>query len=188
MGLNLGIIEVRNEDLIMDPFMTLNLKGNTMLDQIKFPKYYDKAAIINAFKTLGTVELYEFFECKNGTAFSNLLRKYFPDKPLKMSYSEYVRELLDTDPKLQQAKTSEPTVEKKPLILMKKEAEWDEPVKELQPRIRTEDDIWRSQTLFKQAGSSHQKQWLQAGHPDPLKETVDNPYPEEHVFTENLSL
>ena len=171
----------------MDPFMTLNLKGNTMLDQIKFPKYYDKAAIINAFKTLGTVELYEFFECKNGTAFSNLLRKYFPDKPLKMSYSEYVRSLLEqSDPRVQQAEVVKPTAKSFMSMKPKEEEKVPEPEHLPQPRIRTEHDIWVSKQLFKDAGRTAQNQWLKAGHPDPLKETEDAPYDEEHVFT-NLS-
>lgn len=65
-----------------------------MLEQIKLPIWIDREVFFEAFKTKSTLELYDFFRCNNATSFTNMMKKYFPDKPPKMAYAEYVRGLL----------------------------------------------------------------------------------------------
>lgn len=158
---------------------------------IKFPEYFDTPKVINAFKTLTTEELYVFFDCSSRQAFANLMKKYFPGKPFGIQYREYVRSLLADeldaeDPRVQQAETVKTTAKSLMFMKPKEEEKVPEPEHVPQPRIRTELDIWTSKQLFKEAGRTTQNLWLKAGHPDPLKETEDAPYDEEHVFT-NLS-
>lgn len=168
---------------------------------IKFPEYFDTPKVINAFKTLTTEELYVFFDCSSRQAFANLMKKYFPGKPFGIQYREYVRGLLadeldaeiSHDPKLQQS-TDKPSAkpesvkqtEAKPFMFMKPAITKEIPLVEevIKPRVRTEDDIWESKQLFKDAGRTHQNKWLR-NHPDPLKETVDAPYAEADIFTRN---
>lgn len=58
------------------------------------PEYWDYKKVHSAFKNMSTVELYKFFGQNNATGFSNMMRKVFPDKPDRMSYSEYARSVL----------------------------------------------------------------------------------------------
>ena len=74
------------------------------------PEYWDYKKVHFAFKNMSTVELYKFFGQNNATGFSNMMRKVFPNKPDRMSYSEYARSVLP-DPKLQQEDKSPPEAE-----------------------------------------------------------------------------
>lgn len=68
-----------------------------MLDFIDLPDYFDRNKFFNAFQTLETKALYAYFRCNNSTTFANLMRKYFPDRPLGMSTAEYVCDLLEDE-------------------------------------------------------------------------------------------
>ena len=61
---------------------------------IKLPDYWDESKVIQALTTLDTYELREYFGCSNSTSFTRLMKPHFPNRPEKMSYSAYVRELL----------------------------------------------------------------------------------------------
>ena len=172
-----------------------------MSDNINLPEWFDRTKFLEPFKTKSTLELYAHFDCKNSQSFSMMMKKYFPNKPDRVPYDKYVRGLLadeldaeiSHDPKLQQS-TDKPSVkpepvkqtEAKPFMSMKpaiaKEITLVEEV--IKPRVRTEEDIWESKQLFKDAGRTHQNEWLR-NHLDPLKETVDAPYAEDDVFTRN---
>ena len=90
----------------------------------------------------------------------------------------------ESDPSIQQAEVVKPTAKSFMFMKPKEEEKVPEAEHVPQPRIRTEDDIWESKQLFKDAGRTHQNEWLR-NHPDPLKETVDAPYAEADIFTRN---
>lgn len=64
---------------------------------IKFPKFWDESATIDALTTLDTYSLYEFFGCSNATSFTRLMKPCFPNRPEKTSYSKYVRDLIEAN-------------------------------------------------------------------------------------------
>ena len=71
---------------------------------IQLPDYWDKEKVLNAFKTMSTLELYKYFGCANSTSFTRMMKPIFPNRPDKMSYSTYVLKcieegLLDTPKK-----------------------------------------------------------------------------------------
>lgn len=138
-------------------------------EEVKTPPIWDRVKLAKVLNTAKyNEELYELIGSKSASSFSRTMKVVFPDRPHNMSYLEYGKTML-TDPRLQQAeqpvKSKHVTVEP-PMI---------------QPRIRTDDDIWESKQLWKEAGFIERKEWLQ-NHPDPSLETLENPYAEEHVF------
>ena len=65
---------------------------------VEFPGFWDEAKVTEAFRTMDTVELMQFFRCNNATSFSKLLRPCFPNKPDRSSYSAYAKELIAQQP------------------------------------------------------------------------------------------
>lgn len=63
-------------------------------NNILIPEYWDAKKVKEAFKTKSTLELYEFFGCKNAMAFSRKMKSVFPNKPDKVPYGEYARSIL----------------------------------------------------------------------------------------------
>lgn len=66
-----------------------------MEEQMTLPDWFDRSKFLEPFKTKSTIELYKHFGCKNATSFSNMMKKYFPNKPSRMAYRDYVLELLE---------------------------------------------------------------------------------------------
>lgn len=110
-----------------------------MLDFIELPKWIDRSEFFKAFLEMDRADdLYTFFGCNNSTAFSMFMKKYIKDKPDRVHYIAYVRELikdeeefnkeLGIEPKLQQAETETNKPIAKPFMLAKpkKEHEIDE--------------------------------------------------------------
>lgn len=61
---------------------------------ISFPDFWDEVKVLNAFNTLESVELREYFGCSNGTSFTRMMKPHFPNRPEKSSYSKYIKEIL----------------------------------------------------------------------------------------------
>ena len=66
------------------------MQKHLQLNNINFPDYWDLPKILNAFKTLSTLELYEYFGCPSATSFTRKMGKYMPNRPAKQSYAKYL--------------------------------------------------------------------------------------------------
>ena len=66
---------------------------------VSFPWHWDVARVQEAFASKTTMELMELFGCNNATSFSRLMRPCFPNKPERMSYSDYAKKLIAEEPK-----------------------------------------------------------------------------------------
>lgn len=77
---------------------------------VSFPKYWDEVKVLSALATLSGDELREFFGCNNSTSFTRLLKPCFPNRPEKMSYSNYVIKLVSESVTEQTPETNLETV------------------------------------------------------------------------------
>lgn len=123
-----------------------------MLDFIDLPDYFDRNKFFNAFQTLETKALYAYFRCNNSTTFANLMRKYFPDRPLGMPTAEYVCGLIEDERNFNKELGIEPSMQQ---------------VKDTKIElVKPQQDIKASKTFMKTTG----------GEPDPsMQQSLDVP-------------
>lgn len=72
----------------------VHMHENLTKENVSFPQYWDEAKVLEALSTLEGIPLREYFGCNNPTSFTRLMKPCFPNRPEKMSYSNYVRKLL----------------------------------------------------------------------------------------------
>jgi hypothetical protein len=72
---------------------TKDYKMKEKLDaaNIQFPQYWSIPKVAEAFQTLSTLELYEYFGCPSATSYSRMMNKYMPNRPPKVSFAEYIK-------------------------------------------------------------------------------------------------
>ena len=63
-------------------------------NEVHFPEFWDLDKVCHAFTTLSTLELYKYFDCASPTAFGRMMNKCMPQRPSKLSFSEYMQEVL----------------------------------------------------------------------------------------------
>lgn len=63
--------------------------------QIKFPKYWQEELVLESIQNLHNEDLLELFECANNAALTRKLNPCFPNRPARVTFRQYIKDLLE---------------------------------------------------------------------------------------------
>lgn len=63
---------------------------------VNFPEYWNAEGVVDALKNKHQDDLLEYFGCANTQSLARKLNPCFPNRPAKMSYRQYLTDVLNT--------------------------------------------------------------------------------------------
>lgn len=63
---------------------------------INFPEYWNTDSVVDAIKSKHQDDLLEYFDCANAQSLARKLNPCFPNRPPRVSYRQYLTEVLST--------------------------------------------------------------------------------------------